>query len=210
MLCATFFMMPKVASLVMANGALAALSATLGSQKEISWLRLSFENVTFESAQTPYAPGDDPWQIALASSEMAARIEAALAGHRFVPSGFEGLTGAYYEALASGSALPITTEDARRSLENHHRPLSFGGDRRGGGPPDRPRASEIRGLVTSAIRCLGRAGLRVQTERSNWVSGLTSSAPSEDSEIPRRRMLRATGKRGFPLSRGAKLRPRVV
>jgi hypothetical protein len=27
------------------------------------------------------------------------------------------LTGAYYEALASGSALPITTEDARRSLE---------------------------------------------------------------------------------------------
>ncbi|HYZ39496.1 MAG TPA: Gfo/Idh/MocA family oxidoreductase [Stellaceae bacterium] len=106
-----------VASLVMANGALAALSATLGSQKEISWLRLSFENVTFESAQTPYAPGDDPWQIVPASSEMAARIEAALAGHRFVPSGFEGLTGAYYEALASGSALPITTEDARRSLE---------------------------------------------------------------------------------------------
>jgi hypothetical protein len=45
MLCATFFMMPKVASLVMANGALAALSATLGSQKEISWLRLSFENL---------------------------------------------------------------------------------------------------------------------------------------------------------------------
>jgi predicted dehydrogenase len=96
---------------------LAALSATLGSQKEISWLRLSFENVTFESAQTPYAPGDDPWQIVPASSEMAARIEAALAGHRFVPSGFEGLTGAYYAALASGSALPITTEDARRSLE---------------------------------------------------------------------------------------------
>jgi predicted dehydrogenase len=49
-----------VASLLMANGALAALSATLGSQKEISRLRLCFENLTFESAQTPYAPGDDP------------------------------------------------------------------------------------------------------------------------------------------------------
>lgn len=106
-----------VASLVMANGALAGLSATLGSQKETSRLRLSFENVTFESAQTPYAPGDDPWQIVPASPETASRIEEALAGHRFVPSGFDGLIGAYYEALASGSALPITMEDARRSLE---------------------------------------------------------------------------------------------
>jgi len=106
-----------VASLVMANGALAALSATLGSQKEMSRLRLCFENVTFESAQTPYAPGDDPWQIVPASSEAAGQIEAALQRHRFVPSGFEGLMGAYYEALSSESALPITTKDARRSLE---------------------------------------------------------------------------------------------
>ncbi|HEY3908479.1 MAG TPA: Gfo/Idh/MocA family oxidoreductase [Stellaceae bacterium] len=106
-----------VASLVMANGALAAISATLGSQKETSRLRLCFENVTFESAQTPYAPGDDPWQIVPASPDAARRIETALEGHRFVPSGFEGLMGAYYEALASGSPLPIMMEDARRSLE---------------------------------------------------------------------------------------------
>jgi len=45
-----------VASLVMVNGAVAALSATLGSHREISRLRLCFENVTFESVQTPYAP----------------------------------------------------------------------------------------------------------------------------------------------------------
>jgi predicted dehydrogenase len=106
-----------VASLVMANDALAALSATLGSQQETSRLRLSFENVTFESAQTPYAPGDDPWHIVPASPETAARIEEALASHRFVPSGFEGLMGAYYGALVTGTTLPITTEDARRSLE---------------------------------------------------------------------------------------------
>ena len=106
-----------VASLVMANGALAALSATLGSHTEISRLRLSFEDVTFESAHTPYAPGDDPWQILPASPEAAERIAHVLENHRFVPSGFEGLMGAYYEALASGKALPITTADARRSLE---------------------------------------------------------------------------------------------
>src|SRR5215469_14323120 len=80
-----------VASLVMQSGALAALAATLGSQKEISRLRLCFENVSFESAHTPYAPGDDPWQIAPATSEAAGRIETVLEGHRFVPSRFEGL-----------------------------------------------------------------------------------------------------------------------
>lgn len=106
-----------VASLLMANGALAALSATLGSQKEKSRLRLCFENVTFGSAQTPYAPGDDPWEIVPASPEAAGRIKEVLADHRFVPSGFDGLMGAYYEALVTGSALPITTEGARRSLE---------------------------------------------------------------------------------------------
>src|SRR5438034_6693285 len=52
-----------VASLAMESGALASLSATLGSAKEISRLRLCFEHVTFESSQAPYAPGDDPWQI---------------------------------------------------------------------------------------------------------------------------------------------------
>src|SRR6516164_11441291 len=60
-----------VASLVMQNGALASLAATLGSQKEISRLRLCFEHVTFESSLTPYSPGDDPWEIVPASEEIA-------------------------------------------------------------------------------------------------------------------------------------------
>src|SRR5208282_77637 len=45
-----------VASLVMECGALASVSATLGSHKEISRLRLCFEHVTFESALSPYSP----------------------------------------------------------------------------------------------------------------------------------------------------------
>ena len=106
-----------VASLVMQSGALASLAATLGSQKEISRLRLCFEHVTFESSQAPYTPGDDPWEITSASPETADRIAEALAGYRATPSGFEGLMGAYHAALATGGPLPVTLADARRSIE---------------------------------------------------------------------------------------------
>jgi predicted dehydrogenase len=106
-----------VASLVMRSGALVSLAATLGSQEEISRLRLCFEHVTFESSQKPYAPGDEPWQIIPASPEAADCIADALAGHRFVPSRFEGLMDAYHTALTTSGALPVSLADARRSLE---------------------------------------------------------------------------------------------
>jgi predicted dehydrogenase len=106
-----------VASLVMANGALASLAATLGSAKEISRLRLCFEHVTFESSLAPYAPGDDPWQIITTSPQAEARIAQALVGWCFVPSRFEGLMEGYHHALETAGPLPVTMADARRSLE---------------------------------------------------------------------------------------------
>ena len=106
-----------VASLVMRNGALAALAATLGSQREISRLRLCFEHVTFESRTVPYSPGEDPWEIFAASPETEARIADALAGHRAVPSRYEGQFAAYHSALTTGAALPVSLADARASLE---------------------------------------------------------------------------------------------
>ena len=106
-----------VASLVMRSGALVSLAATLGSQREISRLRLCFEHVTLESALTPYSPGDDPWEIVPASPEAEARIAEALADYRPVPSRFEGQFGAYHAALTTGAALPVTLVDARSSLE---------------------------------------------------------------------------------------------
>ncbi len=106
-----------VASLQMQSGALASLSVTLGSAKEISRLRLCFEHVTFESSLAPYAPGDDPWQIIPTSPKAEVRITAALAGWSHVPSRFEGLMAAYHQALESGGPLPVTIADARRSLE---------------------------------------------------------------------------------------------
>jgi predicted dehydrogenase len=106
-----------VASLAMKSGALVSLAATLGSQKEISRLRLCFEHVTFESSQAPYAPGDDPWQMIPASPAVAERVTDALAGHNVMPPQFGGLIGAYHAALATGGALPVTLADARQSLE---------------------------------------------------------------------------------------------
>jgi predicted dehydrogenase len=106
-----------VASLVMRSGALVSLAATLGSQREISRLRLCFEQVTFESAQAPYSPGDDPWEIIPASPEAELRIAEALADYRPVPSRYEGQFGAYHAALTTGGPLPVTLADARSSLE---------------------------------------------------------------------------------------------
>ena len=106
-----------VASLVMRNGALVSLAATLGSQREITRLRLCFEHVTFESGATPYAPGDDPWAIIPASPEAKASIAAVLAGYRPIATRFEGLLGTYHAALTTGSPLPITLADARLATE---------------------------------------------------------------------------------------------
>jgi predicted dehydrogenase len=106
-----------VASLVMRSGALASLAATLGSQREISRLRLCFEHVTFESTHAPYSPGDDPWEIIPASPEAELQIAEALADYRPVPSRYDGQFRAYHAALTTGGPLPVTLADARTSLE---------------------------------------------------------------------------------------------
>ncbi len=106
-----------VASLSMESGALVSLAATLGSQRELTRLRLCFEEVTFESNEAPYAPGDDPWRIIPASPAAEARITAALAGHTPVAPQYEALLGAYYQALAHRAPLPVTLAEARQSLE---------------------------------------------------------------------------------------------
>ena len=106
-----------VASLLMRSGALVSFTATLGSPREISRLRLCFEHVTFESALAPYSAGDDPWEVVPASPEAEARIANSLTGYRAVASRYEGQFAAYHAALTSGAASPVTLSDARTSLE---------------------------------------------------------------------------------------------
>jgi predicted dehydrogenase len=104
------------ASLRMKSGALVSLSATLGSVRQISRLRLCFENVTFESGLEPYRPGDDPWMIQAANPAVQERIDEVLKGWKHVPTRFEGLMADYAPGLETGK-LPVTVADARRSLE---------------------------------------------------------------------------------------------
>lgn len=105
------------ASLLMQNGALASLTATLGAAEEISRLHLAFEHVTFESNHAAYSPGDGPWRIVPSSEAAKQKIDALLAASPAVGRRFNGQMQAFYEALVSGVNPPVTSEDARRSLE---------------------------------------------------------------------------------------------
>jgi predicted dehydrogenase len=105
------------ASLLMESGALVSLSCTLGSQQEISRLRLHFENVTFESNHEPYSPGRDPWKIIAANDAVQARIDAVIGDWKPVAPRFTTQMEHFHAYLSGRGPLPVTTADARRALE---------------------------------------------------------------------------------------------
>ena len=105
------------ASLVMQSGALASLTATLGSADDMTRIRLSFENVTFESDHAAYNPGDKPWKIQPRNPETAAAIDALLGDWKHVPSRFQTQMARFHDALEGKAPLPVTSADSRRSLE---------------------------------------------------------------------------------------------
>ena len=105
------------ASLVMKSGALASLTATLGSADDMTRIRLSFENVTFESDHAAYNPGDKLWKIQPRNPETAAAIDALLRDWKHVPSRFQTQMARLHDALEGRAPLPVTSADSRRSLE---------------------------------------------------------------------------------------------
>ena len=106
-----------VATLEMADGSLASLSATLGCAEEISRLRFCFEGLTAESNHAPYRASSEPWRFIPRSTEYASRIDAALTNFRPQEEGFTRQFALFHEALETGGPLPVTTDDARRSIE---------------------------------------------------------------------------------------------
>jgi predicted dehydrogenase len=104
-------------SLEMADGSLATLSVTIGATTEISKLRFCFENVTAESGGSQYSPGSEPWTFTPETPEIGAKIAAALADFEPKPERFAGQFLDFHAALESGGKLPITTDDARASIE---------------------------------------------------------------------------------------------
>ena len=105
------------ATLELADGSLASLSATLGSPAEITRHRFCFSNLVAESNTRPYSNSGEPWSFTADTPELEAQIAATLERFVALPEGFPGQFYRFYEALRSGAELPVTLADARASLE---------------------------------------------------------------------------------------------
>lgn len=105
------------ASLEMADGSLASLSATTGSPAQISRHRFCFNHLTAESNLQPYTNTADPWSFTGDSPEIQTQIETALAGFKPLPQDFAGQFYRYHQALSEHTELPVTLADARAALE---------------------------------------------------------------------------------------------
>lgn len=106
-----------ILSLEFASGALGSASVTLGSREEMSRLRVCFRDLVGESGRSPYNPGHEPWTFPHDDAEAAARIADALADFTPLPERFPGQFHRMYHAVTGGTALPVTLQDARRSVE---------------------------------------------------------------------------------------------
>jgi predicted dehydrogenase len=105
------------ASLLMADGALVSLSATLGSVDQITRIRLAFEHLSIESDHAPFRPGEADWTITARTPDVADAIETVFRDWAFVPSRHATQLRLFGEAILSGGPLPVTIADARRALE---------------------------------------------------------------------------------------------
>ncbi len=106
-----------VLSLAFASGAFATSSVSLGSRQEMSRLRFVFDDLVAESGLSAYNPGHDPWTFPDDDPAAAKRIAAALADFEPQPERFVGQFHRLHGALISGGPLPVTLDDARRSVE---------------------------------------------------------------------------------------------
>ena len=104
-------------SIELADGSLASLTATVGSTPEISRHRFVFEKLTAESNTQPYNNAKEPWTFTGDTPALQAEIDAALERFRPLPERFTGQYFRFAEALARGTELPVTLQDARAALE---------------------------------------------------------------------------------------------
>jgi len=109
-----------VASLVMADGSLASLSATLGSARQVTRLRLCFENVTFEKQafdDDSSHPGNEPWTTIPKTEAIGLKIAQKMADVTPQREWFSRQYELFHEAIANGAPFPVTLDDARSSIE---------------------------------------------------------------------------------------------
>jgi predicted dehydrogenase len=101
----------------LSDGSLGTISVTLGSITQISRHRFTFRRLTVESNTEPYANSRDPWSISPVDKASEAAITEALSDFKPQLEGYEGQFSRFFTALQDGGELPVTIDDARRSLE---------------------------------------------------------------------------------------------
>jgi predicted dehydrogenase len=109
-----------VASLVMQDGSLASLTATLGSVRQLIRMRLCFEHATLELQAfeaDASQPGNVPWTVLPRAPEIGKIIADKMAEVPPTSSGFVRQYELLHGALSTGGPMPVSLEDARRSLE---------------------------------------------------------------------------------------------
>jgi predicted dehydrogenase len=102
----------------METGALVTSSITLGAADELTRLRFCFAGLTAESPGVqPYNPSEGDWRFTPRGATQQAQIDDALQG--FVPmrESFAGLFEALHPALDGIAPMPLSLQDAYRSLE---------------------------------------------------------------------------------------------
>lgn len=105
-------------SLVMASGAVATLSATLGAAENLSRLRFVFDDLSVTSdSPNPYRPAQAPWHFKARNAATEAALAEALRHWVPGPEGFVAQFAAIHATLRHGAAAPVTLGEAQASLE---------------------------------------------------------------------------------------------
>jgi predicted dehydrogenase len=105
-------------SLVMADGSLASLSATLGAAENISRLKFVFDDLTaLGDSPNPYRPALAPWHFQGKTAAIDAALRDTLRGCVPGRESFEHQFAAVHDTLRHGTPAPVTLQDARAALE---------------------------------------------------------------------------------------------
>jgi predicted dehydrogenase len=105
-------------SLELGDGSLATITATLGSDQEITRHRFHFQNLSAESGTSAYESSADPWDIHPDTEAAAAAITPVLDGWLSRPEGWWGQFDRFGDWLdGADDDLPVTLDDARASIE---------------------------------------------------------------------------------------------
>lgn len=105
-------------SLELVDGSLATITATLGSDQEITRHRFHFANLSAESGTSPYESSADPWDLHPDDEDAAAAIAQVVDGWEPRAEGWWGQFERFGDWLdGTLSELPVTLADARASIE---------------------------------------------------------------------------------------------